>query len=94
MHGLSKMELELYSIRGHLEALRDTHDEDEPGDPFYHALFLLARVRDILAGARRNGRGLAQAQGQVLRSNTTASRTPSNQSLRRPPGWGTAAEGI
>ncbi|KRT69298.1 MAG: hypothetical protein XU15_C0012G0110 [candidate division NC10 bacterium CSP1-5] len=94
MHGLSKMELELYSIRGHLEALRDTHDEDEPGDPFYHALFLLARVRDILAGARRNGRGLAQAQGQVLQSNTTASRTPSNQSLRRPPGWGTAAEGI
>ncbi len=94
MHGLSKMELELYSIRGHLEALRDTHDEDEPGDPFYHALFLLARVRDILSGARRNGRGLAQAQGQVLQSNTTASRTPSNQSLRRPPGWGTAAEGI
>ena len=94
MHGLSKMELELYSIRGHLEALRDTHDEDEPGDPFYHALFLLARVRDILAGARRNGRGLAQAQGQVLQFNTTISRPPSNQSLRRPPGWGTAAEGI
>jgi len=94
MHGLSKMELELYSIRGHLEALRDTHDEDEPGDPFYHALFLLARVRDILAGARRNGRGLAQAQGQVLQSNTTTSRPPSNQSLRRPPGWSTAAEGI
>lgn len=73
MHGLSKIELELYSIRGHLEALGDTHDEDEPGDPFYHALFLLARVRDILAGARRNGR-------------TTTSRSPSNQSLRRPPG--------
>jgi len=73
MNGLSKMELELYSIRGHLEALGDTHDEDEPGDPFYHALFLLARVRDILAGARRNGR-------------TTTSRSPSNQSLRRPPG--------
>jgi|GEM_PF-1390250 len=73
MYGLSKMELELYSIRGHLEALGDTHDEDEPGDPFYHALFLLARVRDILAGARRNGR-------------TTTSRSPSNQSLRRPPG--------
>ena len=69
MDGLSKMELELYSIRGHLEALGDTHDEDEPGDPFYHALFLLARVRGILAGARRNGRGLEQAQ--VLQSNTT-----------------------
>ncbi len=65
MHGLSKMELELYSIRGHLEALGATHDEDEPGDPFHHALFLLARVRDILAGARRNGR-------------TTTSRSPSN----------------
>ena len=77
MHGLSKMELELYSIRGHLEALGDTHDEDEPGDPFYHALFLLARVRGILAGARRNGRRLEQDQGHVLQSNTT-SWSPSN----------------
>ena len=59
MHGLSKMELELYSISGHLQALGDAHDEDEPGDPFHHALFLLARVRDILAQARRNGRRLA-----------------------------------
>jgi len=68
MYGLSKMELELYSIRGHLEALGDTHDEDDPGDPFYHALVLLARVRGILAGARRNGRRLEQAQGQLLQS--------------------------
>ncbi len=76
MHGLSKIELELYSIRGHLEALRDTHDEDDPRDPFCHALFLLARVRGILAGARRNGRELAQAQGQVLQSDTTSLRPP------------------
>jgi len=86
MYGLSKMELELYSIRGHLEALGDTHDEDEPGGPFHHALFLLARVRGILAGARRNGRGLAQAQGQVLQSNTTTSRSPSNELPTRRPG--------
>jgi hypothetical protein len=75
MHGLSKMELELYSIRSHLEALRDMHDEDDPRDPFGHALFLLARVRGILAEARRNGR-------------TTASRWPSNQSPRRTAGEG------
>jgi hypothetical protein len=75
MHGLSKMELELYSIRGYLEALGDTHDEDDPGDPFYHALVLLARVRGILAGARRNGRRLDRAQGQLLQSNTTTARS-------------------
>ena len=56
MHELSKMELELYGIRGHLEALEDAHDEDDPGDPFNHALVLLTRVRDILAEARRNNR--------------------------------------
>jgi hypothetical protein len=64
MHGLSQMELELHSIsghiNGHLEALGDAHDEDYPKDPFHHALFLLARVRDILAEARRNGRRLEQ----------------------------------
>jgi len=70
------MELELYSIRGYLEALGDTHDEDDPGDPFYHALVLLARVRGILAGARRNGRRLDRAQGQLLQSNTTTARSP------------------
>jgi hypothetical protein len=78
MHGLSKMELELYSISGHLEALRDAHDEDDPEDPFHHTLFLLARVREILAEARRNGRRLEQVQGQVLQSNSTTSRSPSN----------------
>ena len=88
MHGLSKMELQLYGIRGHLEALGDTHDEDDPGDPFCHALFLLVRVQDILAEARRNGRRLEQAQGQVLQSNTTTSRTsrsPSNPPLQASP---------
>ena len=58
MHGLSKMELELYGIRSHLEALGDAHDEDVPGDPFNHALVLLTRVRDILAEARRNRRAV------------------------------------
>ena len=85
MHGLSKMELELYSISGHLQALGDAHDEDEPCDPFHHALFLLARVQDILAEARRNGRRLEQAQGQVLQSNTTTSWSPSNPSLQASP---------
>jgi hypothetical protein len=56
MHGLSKMERELSSI--HLETLGDAHDEDDPEDRFHHALFLLARVREILAEARRNGRRL------------------------------------
>jgi hypothetical protein len=58
MHGLSKMERELSSISGHLETLGDAHDEDDPEDRFHHALFLLARVREILAEARRNGRRL------------------------------------
>jgi hypothetical protein len=37
---------------------------------------LLARVRGILAGARRNGRRLERAEGHLLQSNTTSLRPP------------------